>query len=86
MTNPYQPITKEHAATILSVSKRTIDNWIAEGVLPKPVAIGRRVYWHPSTFVAWLDQQFRVPTEHSVPSVEPARTRGRPRATFTLAQ
>ncbi len=50
MVTPYQPITKEQAAEILSVSKRTIDNWIADSTLPPPTAIGRRVYWHPTTF------------------------------------
>lgn len=30
MTEPHQPITKEAAAQILLVSKRTIDNWLAD--------------------------------------------------------
>lgn len=51
------PITKEMAAGIMSVSKRTIENWIADGTLPAPRAIGRRVYWHPDIFRKWLDSK-----------------------------
>ncbi|WP_296576209.1 helix-turn-helix domain-containing protein, partial [Zoogloea sp.] len=47
MTEPYSPITKEMAAEILNVSKRTIDNWLADGSIVPPHNIGRRIYWHP---------------------------------------
>lgn len=53
MSTPYKLITKEAAAELLSVSKRTIDNWIADGTLPIPTSIGRRVYWHPDAFRLW---------------------------------
>ena len=38
MSIPYQPITKESAAALLAVSKRTVDNWIADGTIIAPAA------------------------------------------------
>lgn len=81
MTKAYQPITKEMAADLLSVSKRTIDNWIADSTLPAPFAIGRRVYWHPDAFFRWLDAKLGAPeTKSAAPSAHPMR--GRPRNTL----
>lgn len=74
-------ITKEDAAALLSVSKRTIDAFIADGTLPKPIALGRRVYWHPETFRAWEDRLFGIQPSHSIE--QPPARRGRPRASFT---
>ncbi|MGB8250177.1 MAG: hypothetical protein WCF02_07660, partial [Azonexus sp.] len=69
------------AAELLSVSKRTIDNWIADGTIIAPTAIGRRVYWHPDRFYPWLDEKLGV-----VPATQPAplqpRKRGRPRTAY----
>jgi predicted DNA-binding transcriptional regulator AlpA len=79
----YTPITKESAALILSVSQRTIDNWIANCTMPQPVQIGlgRRVYWHPDEFYGWLNQYLkRTYQDPAAPS--PERTRGRPRNTL----
>ena len=74
-------ITKEGAAELLSVSKRTIDAFIADGTLPKPIALGRRVYWHPAVFRAWQDKLFGI---HVTPLPEPPQLRrGRPRTRFT---
>lgn len=79
-TSSYQPITKEKAAEILSVSKRTINYWLADGTLPSPVSIGRRVYWHPENFYRWLDEKLGGDTSPpDLPNTE-ARRRGRPRA------
>lgn len=75
---PYKLITKEVAAELLSVSKRTIDNWIADNVLPMPTSIGRRVYWHPDIFREWQDKTFGIQTASDDKVVSPAR-RGRPR-------
>ena len=54
MAEIHAPITKDAAAQLLSVTKRTIENWIAQGILPPPRAIGRRVYWPATQFDAWL--------------------------------
>lgn len=57
MTNavPFKPLSKHDVAEILGVSIRTVENWVAEGVLPAPVKLGNRVYWHPNVLYAWLD-------------------------------
>jgi len=87
MTAPYQPITKEAAAQILSVSKRTIDNWLADGTIVEPSNIGRRVYWHPDDFYRWLNERLGVQARPEPAMNEsPAMTKrpGRPRATARL--
>jgi len=81
----FRPIVKERAAEILSVSKRTIENWIAAGEMPAPIKIGRRVYWHPDTFYAWLNRKLAVPEPPASlpPTPTPAPRRpGRPRNTY----
>lgn len=85
MTEPYKPITKESAAEILSVSKRTIDNWLADGTIVEPSTIGRRVYWHPDVFYAWLNERLGIrtasePTTNERPGNTTAKTPGRPRS------
>jgi len=74
----YTPITKEKAAEILSVSKRTIDNMMATGTIPRPAYIGRRAYWHPEVFYQWLNTQLgKSHTESQAPY--PTTRIGRPR-------
>lgn len=84
MTETYEPITKEAAAAILSVSKRTIDNWLADGTIVEPSTIGRRIYWHPDIFYAWLNDRLGVQSPSAPATIEnPRRTtkpRGRPRS------
>ncbi len=83
MTEPYCPITKEMAAEILNVSKRTIDNWLADGSIVPPHNIGRRVYWHPKVFYAWLDQKLGLDCDTaSNPRPVQGEPRGRPRSTL----
>jgi len=59
---PFRPITKEQAAEILGASVRTIENYVSDNLMPAPVAIGRRVYWHPDIFYSWLDGHLRGAT------------------------
>ena len=54
MTAPFHPVTKKMAAETLDVSIRTIESWIADGQMPAPERLGRRVYWHPDVFYSWL--------------------------------
>jgi predicted DNA-binding transcriptional regulator AlpA len=77
----YQPITKDRAAEVLSVSKRTINNLVAKGIMPTPSHIGRRIYWHPETFFAWLDLHLVSPEAKRPSSSYSKQTgrRGRPR-------
>ncbi|WP_250473101.1 helix-turn-helix domain-containing protein [Caballeronia sp. GAFFF1] len=60
-TTPFTPITKENAAQILSVSVRTIDHYVQDGRMPAPVHLGRRAYWHPEVFYAWLHRALGAP-------------------------
>jgi predicted DNA-binding transcriptional regulator AlpA len=82
--NECTPITKAKAAEILSVSPRTIDNLMASRTLPPHSYIGRKVYWHPDTFFAWLNNTLGVGAMSPLhagtarPTATPRR-RGRPR-------
>ena len=80
MSTPYKLITKEAAAELLSVSKRTIDNWIADGTLPMPTSIGRRVYWHPDAFRHWEDGKLGLEQVAQASMPPSLSRRGRPRS------
>lgn len=51
---PFVPVLKTDAAEILRVHPRTIDNYIAQGLLPKPKQFGSREMWHPDVFYGHL--------------------------------
>jgi len=94
----FKPITKEHAAEVLSISVRGLEKWIAEGAMPAPVAIEGRRYWHPTVFYGWLEKRLTpsgvpdgavlpgptaaAPGSGSAPSVTRQRSGG-PRAKTT---
>lgn len=83
-----KPLTKECLADILSVSLRTIGNWMTDGTLPAWHYIGRRPYWHPEVIRAWLAARLN-PTGVTVmppslaapatPRLPAERRRGRPK-------
>ncbi len=60
----FTPLTKTDIATILQVTPRTIENFVNQGILPPPRAIGGRVFWHPDIFYTWLDSTLRDTTSH----------------------
>jgi len=47
-------LTKEELATLLRVSKRTINNYIFEKRLPSPMHIGRRALWNKTELAQFL--------------------------------
>lgn len=51
---PFVPVLKTDEAEILPVHPRTIDNYIAQGLLPKPKQFGSREMWHPDVFYGHL--------------------------------
>ena len=53
---PFVPVLKADAATLLRVCAKTIDNYIAQGLLPKPTRFGMREMWHPDIFYAYLSR------------------------------
>ncbi len=57
----FVPLTKQAAADHLDISVRSVENWINEGILPAPVKLGNRVYWHPDVFFGWLSKRLQEP-------------------------
>ncbi|MBI2277666.1 MAG: helix-turn-helix domain-containing protein [Dechloromonas sp.] len=84
MTDLYTPLTKEAVAALMSVSTRTIDNWISDNTLPMPTQIGRRIYWHPDAITTWLNERFQVKPSEPTSLAENATSRGRPRNRLPL--
>jgi len=58
-------VTKAHAAEIFGVCVKTIDNYIAQGLLPRPVAFASREYGYPDVFEAFLARTFKDRAEAS---------------------
>ena len=48
-------LTPEDLLKLFKVSRKTIDNWVADGVLPKPIKMGRRIFWKRSEIDAYLE-------------------------------
>lgn len=44
-------VTKADAAEIFGVCVKSIDNYIAQGLLPRPVPFASKEYWHPDRSV-----------------------------------
>ncbi|BAL23742.1 AlpA family transcriptional regulator [Azoarcus sp. KH32C] len=50
-----------------TLRKRTIENWVANGQMPRPHATGgRRVYWRPDVLYRWLDERLNPDMENGV--------------------
>lgn len=78
MTIEFKPLTKEDVADVLGVSLRTVDNWVNDGTLIAPRKIGNRVYWHPRTFYAWLDQTLSASATGEEPATPDTVASGQP--------
>jgi len=81
---PFIPLTKEAVAESLQVSKRTVENWVADGTLPAPRKLGNRVYWHPEVYYNWLSR--RLKEEESPPEASPASAKPQPASVTAPAQ
>lgn len=77
-TAPFKPLTKDAVADLLGVSIRTVENWVNDGTLPSPSKLGARVYWHPTSFYAWLDKTLSHATAASVPQEQGVTPSGQP--------
>jgi excisionase family DNA binding protein len=67
-------------AKYLRVSTRTLRTWVQQGLMLKPIRIGRRSYWPESKVQRWLEERAEAPAEAPPPLLRPAlRRRGRPR-------
>lgn len=54
-----QLMTKADAAEVFGVCPKTIENYIKEGLIPRPVPFASKEYWHPVDFAAFIDRTFR---------------------------
>ncbi len=83
-------VTKAELATELRVAKRTIENWMLWGTLPKATYLGRRAYWPRSVIEAWKHVQFASALNAPLPAIEqPVKLspmRPKPRRTPQSAQ
>lgn len=57
-------MTKAELARTLRVTTRTIESWVENGTLAKPLHIGRRALWPKEAIVALLNQRFRSAQNH----------------------
>lgn len=48
----FRLLTKQDVCAVYDISVRCLENWINQGLVPKPVHIGGRRYWHPERFYA----------------------------------
>ncbi len=55
-TSPTEVLTKKDLCKQLKVSMRTIERWMAEGILPPPLRIGpRSPRWRKAEIEKWMD-------------------------------
>lgn len=54
-----KPLTPADVADIMKCDVKTILNWRHDRVIPQPVNIGGRRYWHPEVFFGWLDAKLK---------------------------
>ena len=47
-------ITKDDVAKLFQVRNRTIEKWVKDGKFPRPLKIGRYVWWDESELLAWV--------------------------------
>lgn len=73
--------TKDEVSDQLKCSKRTIDNWTANGTMPRPIHIGRRALWTQDSIDSWLLEKAASQFSKS----HPQPTRGRPRKQLSVA-
>jgi predicted DNA-binding transcriptional regulator AlpA len=67
-------LTKVELATLLRVSVRTITTYLAQGRLPQPLQLGRKLLWREDVVVHFLQPR---PVVCNQVQVKPRR--GRPR-------
>jgi len=67
-------MTKDELASMLRVSVRTVTTYMAQGLLPQPLQLGRRLLWNQSAVLQFIQPK----TILANPSGGPAK-RGRPR-------
>lgn len=69
-------ITKDEVAALLRVSVRTITSYMRQGLLPRPMRLGRKLLWDENSLVQFI--QTPIPAPATTKPAGPAK-RGRPR-------
>lgn len=72
-------LTKNDVAVLLRVSVRTVTTYMAQGLLPQPRQLGRRLLWDESALVQVIERS--APTVNRPATSGPAK-RGRPRKSY----
>lgn len=78
---PFVPVLKADAANLLRVCAKTIDNFIAQGLLPEPTRFWMRETWHPDVFYAHLSRALLgegLPADDGMSSVPVETTEAKP--------
>ncbi|QDU79813.1 Helix-turn-helix domain protein [Polystyrenella longa] len=57
----YELLDRAELAQRLKVSLRTLQRYIARGMLPKPVYLGRLVRWRTTDIIEWIDNGCKKP-------------------------
>jgi predicted DNA-binding transcriptional regulator AlpA len=68
-------LTKDEVASLLRVSVRTITTYMQQGLLPKPLQLGRKLLWDEVALVRFIQLK---PILAALPAGAPKK-RGRPR-------
>lgn len=72
-------LTKNDVAVLLRVSVRTVTTYMAQGLLPQPRQLGRKLLWDESALVQFIERS--APTVNRPATSVPAK-RGRPRKSY----
>lgn len=61
----FRLLTKQDVCAVYGISVRCLEMWIKQGLVPAPVHIGGRRYWHPERFYADLATATAAPSSNS---------------------
>ena len=63
-------ITKDDVAKMFQVRNRTIEKWVKDGKFPRPLKIGRYVWWDENELMAWVKNELirgmQAKTDHPI--------------------
>ena len=65
----FRLLTKQDVCAVYGISVRCLENWIKEGLVPAPVHMGGRRYWHPERFYAELSAQSSADAPAGAPAI-----------------
>lgn len=63
-------ITKDDVAKMFQVRNRTIEKWVKDGKFPRPLKIGRYVWWDENELMVWVKNELirgmQTKTDHPI--------------------